>query len=512
MPESSLTDRKLNVRATTRQNENYGTLSQDPAKDEPEGFMECAAPYLAEFIGTFLIVFAMACCSISGLPMWSPTGVAFVVVVAIYSFACISGAHLNPAVTLSLFFTFKFPWMRTVGYILAQVFGGFAGILLCGGIFAQTLNLGPPESSQFRWYDVGFVEALYTFMISFVFMNCVTSVRNNKADDQNHFFALATGFVYIAGGYPSLRISGSLFNPAASLAIGVTSHKFVWTLVYVVAQAAGAWIASLVFAMVRPEEFKLQYDGSIEDFEVPLRSKLMSELIGTFMIVVTVGLNLVMVSPAGPWSSAACYTSLIYSLRDVSGGHFNPAVTLAVMLSRRDKCSFALGQSFIVHQLLGGLAAGFVYARYDIVASGVILPLVPMPGYGWAQAGMAEVLFTAILAWVFLAVATTVMPPSITETNFYFGFAVGSCVTIGGYAIGHISGGTLNPAVAFGRVVAQVIRSANILKVGPQWWRLVHCVYYGLFELGGGILAAVLFSLTHQKEYMIDDTGLPHIP
>jgi len=485
-------------------------------KLDPEATaIEYAAPYIAEFIGCFFIVFTWGTTHICSEHMWNPTGCAFAVVVAVYSFFSISGAHLNPAVTLTLAFVLKFPWTRTTGYIITQVLGSIAGSMTYWALFGEAVPLRPPtEMHTFQWYDVSLIEALYTFMLSFVYVNCVASARNNKANDQNHFFALAIGFVYIAGGYSALDISGGMFNPAASIAYAVTGRDYEWALIYTLAQIAGAWVASVAFAIVRPEDFKLQYDGSIADYEVPIRAKWSSELIGTFLIVVTVGFNLVMKGPAGPWSTGACYISLIYALGDVSGGHFNPAVTLAVMLSRRPVhgANFDMGTTYIIQQCLGGLGAAVLYSHFDIVGNQGAIPLQPKEGYGWKEAGMAEVLFTALLAFVFLAVATTTMAPSTTKTNFYFGLAAGSCVTIGGFAIGTLSGGILNPAVALGRAFAQVITYASINSVAKDWRQLMNFAWYSLFELAGGALGASMFFLTHQREYLKDGSGFPHLP
>jgi len=498
---------------------NYGTTEEILAtgpfqKDEPEGFMETAAPYVSEFAGTFLIVFTMGCCSICGDPMWNPTGVAFTVLVAVYSFFPISGGHLNPAVTIALASVGKFPLAKTAGYLIAQCLGGFAGSLSYWAIFNTTVSLGPPDSTSWQWYDIVIIEALYTFMICFVFMNCIASHRNNRARDQNHFFAIAVGFVYIAGGYPSLPITGSIFNPAASLAMGVTSQNWLWTGFYILGQVGGAWVASVVYPMVRIEDFPSLYtvSGSLDTFESPVPTKLLSEFIGTFLIVVTFGLNIVNSSPAGPWSSAASYTCLIYSLGDVSGGHFNPAVTLAVMLTRRGICSIPLGQSYILHQLGAGACAGLAYAHFDVHGQRKIIEIGPKATYNWTELGMSETLFTALVAFAFLTVATSTMPPSTTKTNFYSGLAIGSTITIGGFAIGAISGGLLNPAVAIGRAVSQVMSQASIVNIAEDWTKLWACLWYSLFELGGGACAATVFYITHQKEYLKDGSNYPHIP
>merc|ERR1719398_112743 len=85
----------------------------------------------------------------------------------------------------------------------------------------------------------------------------------------------------------------------------------------------------------------------------------------------------------------------------------------------------------------------------------------------WAQVAIAELVFTFVLAFVVLSVATVEKP--LSE---YFGFAIGMCVTVGGCAIGKISGGSLNPAVSIG------ISSSHIINGGGFW----PCLVYSLVE------------------------------
>jgi aquaporin Z len=263
---------------------------------------------------------------------------------------------------------------------------------------------------------------------------------------------------------------------------------------------------------VRPEEYKLQYDGPLEDFQPLIRSKLFGEMLGTFVVVATAGLNAVMGSTAGPWSSAAAYISMIYSLGDVSGGHFNPAVTLAAVMTRRNICSIAMGQAYVFQQLLGGALGGLLFSHF---VSDTQKPsaewLKPKAHFSMAQVCCAELFFTSLFAFVYLAVYTSTMAASPTKTNFYFAFAIGSCMTIGGFAIGAISGGALNPAVAVGMAVAQILSlgldslSTNSLE------RILYLVWYACYELGGGALGAAIFAITHQKEYLKDGTNHPHV-
>merc|ERR1719478_60349 len=98
--------------------------------------------------------------------------------------------------------------------------------------------------------------------------------------------------------------------------------------------------------------------------------------------------------------------------------------------------------AYMVTQILAGILAAFTYVA---IYKGTSFPLQPGEGYGHGHAAMAEIVFTFVLCFVVLSVATTKEP-----SKDMFGLAIGSCVTVGGYAIGAVSGGSLNPAVSFG--------------------------------------------------------------
>merc|ERR1719379_1068447 len=235
--------------------------------------------------------------------------------------------------------------------------------------------------------------------------------------------------------------------------------------------------------MVRPEDFK----GGVEEGEAPvypLAIRLVSEFLGTFFLVLTVGLNVIGKSPAPVWSIAASLMCMIYALGNVSGGHFNPAVTLAIMCSGRNKCMVTDGCCYIVSQLLGGLCASYTYAGMH---HGTTFALEPGRNFTFVSAGIAELVATFILCFVVLSVATVEHP-----SKDMFGLAIASCVTAGGYAIGAVSGGSLNPAVSFG------ISAANMINHGQFY----NCLAYTLFEFLGAVLAAGAFYVTHNVEYV----------
>jgi len=247
----------------------------------------------------------------------------------------------------------------------------------------------------------------------------------------------------------------------------------------------------VVFKVVRPEESDDTLDGPAGP--APLSARLVSEFLGTYMLVLTVGLNVIGGSKAPVWSIAASLMCMIFALGTVSGAHFNPAVTFAIIAAGRGKCSPADGAAYIGVQITAGICAAFSYSAME---NGKTFPLSPGKGYGWAEAGVAEIMFTFMLAFVVLSVATTKSP--LSE---FFGLAIGSCVTAGGYAIGAVSGGSLNPAVSFGISVSHAANGGSDL--------LMNCVIYSIFELIGGGLAAAMFMGTRPDEYMKDEEVMP---
>lgn len=158
---------------------------------------------------------------------------------------------------------------------------------------------------------------------------------------------------------------------------------------------------------------------------------------------------------------------MIYARGHISGGHYNPAVTLAVWL--RGKASRGDALAYMTAQILAGAAAALVvlYLKDNSATSAAIES---------GPALVAEFLFTFALAFVVLNVATAKSP----EGNSYFGFAIGFTVLVGAYAVGPVSGGVFNPAVAVG------ITIMGLSELGNIWIYLVA-------TLLGGAAAALAF-------------------
>jgi len=438
----------------------------------------------AEFVGTFLLVFTVGCNVLGKTAVWAGVSIACVLMVSIYAFGGISGGNFNPAVSVTLGIT-KFmggPGMepKDVGiYCLVQIAGGIAAGMCYLALFGFSFQLGP--SKGFNAWEAGLCEVLYTFMLCFVVLNVAVS----KAQaGKNQFYGLAIGFVVIAGAYGAGAVSGGCFNPAVAFGIDVSSsmHGFGWCFAYLAFELIGAALAAIMFKVVRPGDFAGEDAGEEED--VSIVSKLTSEFLGTYMLVLTVGLNVLGKSPAGPFSIAAALVSMIYALGDVSGAHFNPAVTLAVLCSKLDKkLDPQTAGLYMLAQLVAGISASMTYA---LIHGGESFPLGPGRGFHWAQVGIAETAFTFVLALVVLCVACS----EKTKSTEMFGLAIGSCVTVGGFAVGNISGGALNPAVSFGIAAAQILNGGAFYKA----------LIYTVFELLGGLAAAGVYKVTHEQD------------
>lgn len=199
--------------------------------------------------------------------------------------------------------------------------------------------------------------------------------------------------------------------------------------------------------------------------------KLAVEFIGTFFFVFTIGM-VVLEPGAGslaPLAIGAALMVMIYAGGHVSGAHYNPAVSLAVML--RGKATALEMVGYWVAQIAAAVAASLLVST--LKASAPVAATVPQTG----QALLVEFLVTFALAYVVLNVATT----RGTEGNSYYGLAIGFTVMTGAYAVGSISGGAFNPAVAVGLV------TMGLVGAGSLW------IYLVANFLGAGA-AALLFN------------------
>jgi aquaporin Z len=166
--------------------------------------------------------------------------------------------------------------------------------------------------------------------------------------------------------------------------------------------------------------------------------KCLAELIGTFFLVFTVGATVIIHSALAPVAIGGELMAMIYAGAHVSGGHYNPAVTVAALVRGRIGARDAL--AYWVAQLAGGLLAAAAVAGEVHRAR---TTAVSLPGHALTTAAGAELLFTFALCYVVLNVATSRDHPD----NSFYGLAIGFTVVAGAIAVGGISGAAFNPAV-----------------------------------------------------------------
>ena len=164
-----------------------------------------------------------------------------------------------------------------------------------------------------------------------------------------------------------------------------------------------------------------------------------AEFIGTFFLVLTVCVAGVLgyAGPYAPIAIGAVLMVMVYATGYISGGHLNPAVTLAVWI--RGKLPGREVLPYIIAQMLAGILAALV-AKVFARAGNAITPAV-FPFY---PAVLAEFLYTFALCYVILNVATA----EANAGNSFYGLAIGFTVTVGAFTVGRISGAVFNPAVA----------------------------------------------------------------
>ncbi len=209
-------------------------------------------------------------------------------------------------------------------------------------------------------------------------------------------------------------------------------------------------------------------------------SKWLTEFIGTFFLVLTVCLSVLTGAPLAGLAIGASLMVMVYMGGHISGGHYNPAVSLAVLL--RGKLAVQEFVLYVVAQLAGALTAAFLAHVILGHTSKNSFAVAPGPNVSIGSALLVEILYTFALALVVLNVATS----KKTEGNSYYGLAIGFTVAAGAIAAGGISGGAFNPAVGTGpTVIHAIVGDGSLAKLWIYW----------VGPLSGGALAAGVFKV-----------------
>ena len=199
--------------------------------------------------------------------------------------------------------------------------------------------------------------------------------------------------------------------------------------------------------------------------------KYATEFIGAFFLTFAVAMAALSGSVFVPLAAGATLMVMIYAGGHISGGHYNPAVTMAALVRRRIGISDAI--PYWIVQAAAGIAAG---ALARALVNPATVRTLTLSGHTEVAAAVVEVLITFALCYVVLNVATS----KDQKNNGFFGLAIGFTVAAGAFAVGGISGGVFNPAVALGGATAGLFAWSTI-------W------VYVLVELGAGIVAGLAF-------------------
>src|SRR6266700_5896679 len=195
------------------------------------------------------------------------------------------------------------------------------------------------------------------------------------------------------------------------------------------------------------------------------------EVIGTFFLAFVVAAGVLSGSVFTPLAAGATLMVMIYAGGHISGGHYNPAVTLAVLV--RGRIGIRDAVAYWIAQVAGGLIAGML-AR--AVVNPATVKTLTLSGHAEAAAAVVEVLITFALCYVVLNVATSKDQPG----NQFFGLAIGFTFGAGAFAVGAVSGAAFNPAIAFGAMLMGLLNWGNFY-------------IYLIGNLLGGTVAALAF-------------------
>jgi aquaporin Z len=181
--------------------------------------------------------------------------------------------------------------------------------------------------------------------------------------------------------------------------------------------------------------------------------KYLTEFVGTFFLMLTIGSTVLPPNDAGPMAPlaiGAALMAMVFAGGHVSGAHYNPAVTVAIYLRGKAAAGDLVG--YIVAQIAGAAAAAMAVGFFKGFPTATPLQVDPM------YALLGEFFYTFALCTVVLNVATA----KGTSGNSFYGLAIGFTVLAGAYAMGPITGAAFNPAVVVGVTLLGLFAAGNI--------------------------------------------------
>ena len=200
------------------------------------------AKLITEFIGTFFLTLTICTAAAFGTAgSYAPFAIASTLMVMIYAGGHVSGAHYNPAVTISIYLRGACDKSEVAPYIASQVVAGAMGAIVASNVLMPDGEVGPLVMDTGPAFGA---ELLFTFALAYVILNVATS----ESTDGNGYYGAAIAFVVLAGALTVGPISGASFNPAVTASLisaGVLGVADSW--VHLVPQLIGGVLAALVF-------------------------------------------------------------------------------------------------------------------------------------------------------------------------------------------------------------------------------------------------------------------------
>tara|TARA_B100001175_G_C19387704_1_gene579796 strand:- start:203 stop:826 length:624 start_codon:yes stop_codon:yes gene_type:complete len=200
------------------------------------------AKLITEFIGTFFLTLTICTAAAFGTAgSYAPFAIASTLMVMIYAGGHVSGAHYNPAVTISIYLRGACDKSEVAPYIASQVVAGVMGAMVASNVLMPDGEVGPLVMDTGPAFGA---ELMFTFALAYVILNVATS----ESTDGNGYYGAAIAFVVLAGALTVGPISGASFNPAVTASLisaGVMGVADSW--VHLVPQLIGGVLAALVF-------------------------------------------------------------------------------------------------------------------------------------------------------------------------------------------------------------------------------------------------------------------------
>ncbi|RZC58164.1 hypothetical protein C5167_005462 [Papaver somniferum] len=220
----------------------------------------CASPevvkftqkIIAEFVGTYFVIFA-GCGSVAVNKIYGSVSFpgicitwGLIVMVMVYSVGHISGAHFNPAVTITFAIFRRFPWLEVIPYIIAQVLGSLAASCT----LLVTLPVEPKHFFGTTPVGSDFQSLILEFIITFLLMFVISGVAtDNRAIGE--LAGIAIGSTILLNVLVAGPVTGASMNPARSIGPAIAMRNFKGLWVYVVGPIVGAIIGAAVYNLIR---------------------------------------------------------------------------------------------------------------------------------------------------------------------------------------------------------------------------------------------------------------------